>query len=180
MPRIQDIGAFNAVREAGLAKLMPPVPRDYDRHGNLRPRQRRRRRVSRLCRIIERSGMDVVLASVGCFGACFQEPLVNVRLPGQPLVVLQRVQANDAGAHPARPVYGGNITPDLIYCKIEEWDHVTGIQVWARVSRNSARGTKCRSSKARRRSFCAIADSSILTTLKNTSAWADTRRSTRC
>ena len=27
MPRIQDIGAFNAVRESGLAKLMPSVPR---------------------------------------------------------------------------------------------------------------------------------------------------------
>ena len=27
MPRILDIGAFNAVREAGLAKLVPPVPR---------------------------------------------------------------------------------------------------------------------------------------------------------
>jgi len=30
---------------------------------------------------IDRSGMNVVLASVGCFGACFQEPLVNIRLP---------------------------------------------------------------------------------------------------
>ena len=27
MPRIEDIGAFNAVRENGLAKLVPPVPR---------------------------------------------------------------------------------------------------------------------------------------------------------
>ena len=27
MPRIEDIGVFNAVRETGLAKLMPAVPR---------------------------------------------------------------------------------------------------------------------------------------------------------
>jgi len=27
MPRIQDIGAFNAVRESGLAKLLPAIPR---------------------------------------------------------------------------------------------------------------------------------------------------------
>ena len=27
MPRIEDIGAFNAVREAGLARLVPAVPR---------------------------------------------------------------------------------------------------------------------------------------------------------
>ena len=38
-----------------------------------------------------------MLAPVGCFGACFQEPLVSVRLPGKPLVILRKVQANDAG-----------------------------------------------------------------------------------
>ena len=27
MPRILDIGVFNAVRESGLAKLMPAIPR---------------------------------------------------------------------------------------------------------------------------------------------------------
>jgi len=27
MPRIQDIGAFSAVREAGMAKLLPQIPR---------------------------------------------------------------------------------------------------------------------------------------------------------
>ena len=27
MPRILDIGGFNAVRESGLAKLLPEVPR---------------------------------------------------------------------------------------------------------------------------------------------------------
>ena len=75
--------------------------------------------------LIERSGDEIVLAGVGCFGACFQEPLVTVRLPGQPMVVLHRVQANDAGRilHDAAT---GKLTPDLIYSKIEEWDHVTG------------------------------------------------------
>jgi hypothetical protein len=27
MPRIEDIGAFNAVRETGMAKLVPSIPR---------------------------------------------------------------------------------------------------------------------------------------------------------
>ena len=33
---------------------------------------------------IDRQGRDIKLASVGCFGFCAQEPLVNVRLPGKP------------------------------------------------------------------------------------------------
>ena len=75
-------------------------------------------------RPFKRSGLDVLLASVGCFGSCFQEPLVGVRLPGDPLVILRRVQANDAGRI-LEGVSSGTLPPDLIYCKIEEWDHIT-------------------------------------------------------
>ena len=73
---------------------------------------------------IERTGAGILLASVGCFGSCFQEPLVNVRLPGSPLVILHRVQANDVGRI-LHDISTGNITPDLVFCKIEEWDHIT-------------------------------------------------------
>src|SRR5581483_11161064 len=75
--------------------------------------------------VIDRTGAGIMLAGVGCFGACFQEPLVNVRLPGNPLVMLRKVQANDAGRL-LHDITKGNLTPDLIYCKIEEWDHITG------------------------------------------------------
>jgi NADH-quinone oxidoreductase subunit F len=125
MPRILDIGAFNAVREAGLAKLMPAVPRITVGMGTCGRGNGAEGVFHAFAELIERSGDEIVLAGVGCFGACFQEPLVTVRLPGQPMVVLHRVQANDAGRilHDAAT---GKITPDLIYCKIEEWDHVTG------------------------------------------------------
>ena len=125
MPRILDIGAFNAVREAGLAKLMPSAPRITVGMGTCGRGNGAEGVFHAFAELIERSGDEIVLAGVGCFGACFQEPLVTVRLPGQPLVVLHRAQANDAGRilHDATT---GKITPDLIYCKIEEWDHVTG------------------------------------------------------
>jgi NADH-quinone oxidoreductase subunit F len=125
MPRILDIGAFNAVREAGLAKLMPGVPRITVGMGTCGRGNGAEGVFHAFAELIERAGDEIVLAGVGCFGACFQEPLVTVRLPGQPMVVLHRAQANDAGRilHDAAT---GKITPDLIYCKIEEWDHVTG------------------------------------------------------
>ena len=125
MPRILDIGAFNAVREAGLAKLVPAVPRVAIGMGTCGRGNGAEGLYHAFAQAMESSGDDLVLAPVGCFGACFQEPLVNVRLPGHPLVMLRRVQANDA-ARLLNDITKGNLSPDLIYCKIEEWDHITG------------------------------------------------------
>ena len=125
MPRILDIGAFNAVREAGLAKVVPSIPRIGVGMGTCGRGNGAEGLYHSFAQAIEHSGDDIFLAPVGCFGACFQEPLVSVRLPGNPLVLLRRVQANDAGRL-LHDVMKGNLTPDLIYCKIEEWDHITG------------------------------------------------------
>ena len=125
MPRILDIGAFNAVREVGLAKLVPAVPRVAIGMGTCGRGNGAEGLYHSFAQAIENSGDDLVLAPVGCFGACFQEPLVNVRLPGQPLVLLRKVQANDA-ARVLHDIIAGRLAPDLVYCKIEEWDHITG------------------------------------------------------
>jgi NADH-quinone oxidoreductase subunit F len=124
MPRIQDIGAFNAAREAGLAKLMPSTPRLTVGMGTCGRGNGAEEVFHALKEAIHRSGVDVMLAGVGCFGSCFQEPLVSVRLPGNPLVVLHRVQANDA-ARILEGVSTGIMPADLVYYKIEEWDHIT-------------------------------------------------------
>ena len=125
MPRIQDIGAFNSVRETGLAKLVPPIPRVAIGMGTCGRGNGAEGLYHAFQEAIENSGANLVLAPVGCFGTCSQEPLVNVRLPGKPLVILRRVQANDA-ARLLHDIANGNLTPDLVHCKIEEWDHITG------------------------------------------------------
>src|SRR5208283_5409738 len=125
MPRIQDIGAFTAVRESGLAKLMPQVPRIAVGMGTCGRGNGAEGLFQAFAEALIRSGTNVVLANVGCFGACFQEPLTNVRIPGHPLVILRRVQENDA-ARILHDLSLGEITPELAYCKIEEWDHITG------------------------------------------------------
>jgi NADH-quinone oxidoreductase subunit F len=125
MPRIQDIGAFNAVREAGLSKLVPAVARVAIGMGTCGRGNGAEGLYQAMTRAIEDSGHDLIMAPVGCFGACFQEPLVNIRLPGKPLVILKHVQANDA-VRLLHDITLGILTPDHIYCKIEEWDHITG------------------------------------------------------
>jgi NADH-quinone oxidoreductase subunit F len=124
MPRILDIGAFNAVREAGLAKLMPSVPRIAVGMGTCGRGNGAEEVFHALNEAIQGSGLDVSLTGVGCFGSCFQEPLVNIRIPGNPLMMLHRVQANDANRI-LESLSTLVMPPDLLYCKIEEWDHVT-------------------------------------------------------
>ena len=124
MPRIQDIGAFNAVRESGLSRLMPSVPRITVGMGTCGSGNGAEEVFHALNEAIHRSGVDVMLAGVGCLGSCFQEPLVTVRLPGAPLVVLHRVQVNDA-ARILEAVSTRVMPADLAFCKIEEWDHIT-------------------------------------------------------
>jgi len=125
MPRILDFGAFNAVRESGMAKLVPPVPRVAIGMGTCGRGNGAEGIYHAFAQAIECGGHALVLAPVGCFGACFQEPMLSVRLPGYPLAMLRKVQANDV-ARLLHDITERDLTPDLIFCKLEEWDHITG------------------------------------------------------
>jgi NADH-quinone oxidoreductase subunit F len=124
MSPIQDIAAFNAVREAGLAKLVPNAPRVAIGMGTCGRGNGAEGVYNAFASAIERSGMDVRLVGVGCFGACYQEPLVNVRIPGSPLLVLSQVKLNDV-PRILHDLHCGAISREGVYCKVEEWDHIT-------------------------------------------------------
>ena len=124
MSRIEDIGQFNAVREAGLAKLLPAMPRIAVGMGTCGRGNGAEAVHHALSEAIQRDGMDIRLAATGCLGACSQETLVNVWIPGRPLVVLRRVQAADAERILAA-VNQGTVPADLAWCRIDEWDHLT-------------------------------------------------------
>ena len=123
--RIQDLSSFNAVREAGLGKLLPNKPRIGVGMGTCGTGNGAGGVYHAFADAIEQRGLDVQLARVGCFGFCAAEPLVNVWLPGRPLVIMHRVQTNDV-PRILDDMYLGKITADLALCKIEEWDHLTG------------------------------------------------------
>ena len=137
-PRIDDIASFNAVRESGMAKLMSSVPRITVGMGTCGRGNGAEEVFHALNEAIERSGQDVQLAGVGCFGACFQEPLVSVRIPGGPLVILNRVRPNDAGRI-LEAISTKVMPPDLIFCKMEEWDHITAqLKLWPGLPRDTS------------------------------------------
>jgi len=68
--------------------------------------------------------LPALLTKVGCFGFCAQEPLVNIRLPGKPLVILNRVLPKDIKAI-VKDLAKGQIDQKKALCKIESWDHIT-------------------------------------------------------
>ncbi len=124
MTRIQDFSTFNAVREAGLAKLLPSRPRVGVGMGTCGSGNGAEGVYHAFAEAINRDGRDVKLASVGCFGYCAHEPLVNVHLPGEPLVILHRVEAHDV-QRILDDIAEGKVTEDLALCKVEHWDHLT-------------------------------------------------------
>ena len=124
MTRIQDIGSFSTVREAGMAKLLPARPRVGVGMGTCGAGNGAEGVYHAFAEAIHNQGRDVKLASVGCFGFCAQEPLVNVRLPGRPLVILRRVQSSDV-TRILDDIARGTLPEELALCKIEEWDHLT-------------------------------------------------------
>jgi len=122
--RIQDIGSFSTVREAGMAKLVPNRPRIGVGMGTCGSGNGAEGVYHSFAEAINQQGRDIRLASLGCFGFCAMEPLVNVRLPGKPLVILGRVQSSDV-RRILDDLAVGEVTEGLALCKIEEWDHLT-------------------------------------------------------
>jgi NADH-quinone oxidoreductase subunit F len=124
MPRIEDIGAFNQIREIGLGKLAPPIPRIAVGMGTCGRGNGAEGLYRAFADAIERTGEAMYLTTVGCFGACSQEPLVNIRVPAKPLLMLHSVQEHDA-ERILHEVLAGHVPPEFGYCKIETWDHIT-------------------------------------------------------
>jgi NADH-quinone oxidoreductase subunit F len=124
MTPIRDASMFNAVRDAGLAKLLPMRPRIAVGMGTCGTGNGSESVYHAFADAIDKRGLDVQLVQTGCFGFCAEEPLVNVWHPGKPLVMLHRIRPD----HVSQILDGltGKAFPQpLVLCKIEQWDHVT-------------------------------------------------------
>ena len=123
---IKDFAAFSAVREAGLAKLIPGKPRIAVGMGTCGSGNGAEAVFHAFASEIDARGLAVQLVPVGCFGFCAEEPLVNIWVPGRPLLILHQVQPNHVDGI-LNGLGNGQLPPaEIILCKIEEWDHLTG------------------------------------------------------
>ena len=101
--KIQDIAAFAAVREAGLAKLLPSRPRIAVGMGTCGSGNGAEAVFDAFSSEIDARGLAVELVPVGCFGFCAEEPLVNVWVPGPPAADAAPRPAQPRRRHPQRP-----------------------------------------------------------------------------
>ena len=124
MTAIRDLANFNAVHGAGLAKLLPPRPRIAVGMGTCGTGNGAEAVMHAFAEAIQQRGLDIDLVRTGCFGFCAEEPLVNLRLPGQPLVILHRVRVNNVDRI-LDDLAAKTVPAELALCRIEDWNHLT-------------------------------------------------------
>lgn len=125
---MNGLRGISARRVAGLQKIKPDRPRIAVGLATCGTAVGGDRVYRRLQEVIENSGDDIMLTKTGCMGYCREEPLVNVTIPGKPLVVLHGVSTDDADEI-VRAVRAGKVPYDRVLCQIPSWDHMSGTTI---------------------------------------------------
>jgi NADH-quinone oxidoreductase subunit F len=125
------IGALERSTAQGLKKLLPDSPRIAVGMGTCGIGNGAEEVFKALDRAIKSKKLKVRLARTGCFGFCAQEPLVNVQLPGKPLLIFRQVGLPEV---PKILAYLKTGIPPVehVLCKIEEWDFLTASLAFGR------------------------------------------------
>lgn len=122
--KILDLDTLNDIRQTGMRKLLPGIPRIGVGMGTCGIGNGAADVMAALNEKLEERGVQAMVVPVGCFGFCAAEPLVNVHVPHQPLVILSGVTVDDVDAI-VEAVKSGEPPSVKRMCKIESWDHVT-------------------------------------------------------
>jgi NADH-quinone oxidoreductase subunit F len=126
--KIASAADLETARQAGLLKIQPGTPRIAVGLATCGIAVGGNKVYERLREIIERDGRDIVLTKTGCIGYCKEEPLVNITIPGKPLVILNKVTDADA-EEIVKQVSKGNVPEKKALCRVPSWDHITGCKI---------------------------------------------------
>ncbi len=122
---ISERKELTAHRDAGRRRLLPRRPRLAVGLATCGIAAGGDRVFAALESEIQRHNLDIELTRVGCIGCCGEEPLVNVQIPGKPLVILHRVSAADA-ERIVSAVMREEVPRELAFCRIDTWDPIVG------------------------------------------------------
>jgi len=123
--RITTAAELANIRELGRAKMQPDRPRIAVGLSTCGIAVGGERLYGRLQEIITQGDHNIALTRVGCIGYCKEEPIVNITIPGKPLVLLHRVTEADADQI-ISSVLIGEVPEEKALCRIPTWDHITG------------------------------------------------------
>ncbi|MBF0522748.1 MAG: FAD-dependent oxidoreductase [Candidatus Omnitrophica bacterium] len=124
-------GAANTIKEQGMKKIFPQKVRIAVGMGTCGIGNGADEVYRALEKKIKKRKLKIYLTKTGCFGFCAQEPLVNVQIPGKPLVIFKQVKVADVNQL-MNFAAGGKIPPANILCKIESWHFLAGKHIFGK------------------------------------------------
>ena len=122
--KIYDAPKLDAIRQRGLKKLLPDIPKVSVGMGTCGLGNGAREVYDSLEKVIHAKNATIQLSSVGCFGFCAEETLVNCYIPGLPLVILHKVTPKDA-ENIVDCLSKGIMPLKKALCKLERWNFFT-------------------------------------------------------
>ena len=122
--KVRDAASLEKIRQQGLAKFLPEVPKISVGAGTCGLGNGANDVYETFLHVIKAKRMTMQVNKVGCFGFCAEETLVNCYIPGQPLVILHKVTPKDVEGI-VDGIARGMIPLKKALCKIEEWDFFT-------------------------------------------------------
>ena len=111
------------IKADGLKKIFPGKPRIAVGYASCGIAAGADKVMHALEETIKSRNLDVELTKVGCIGYCTREPLVNVRIPGKPLIIYSQVAPEDVEGIIDGLMHNEVYEPKAL-CRIEAWDHI--------------------------------------------------------
>ncbi|MDD5348004.1 MAG: FAD-dependent oxidoreductase [Candidatus Omnitrophica bacterium] len=122
--KIINIDELNLVKTQGLKKYQPDKVRIAVGMGTCGIGNGADEVLKAFAEVLKKKKVPAFLVRTGCFGFCAEEPLVNVHIPGLPLVILHQVKVKDVPKI-VEGIKKEAFAERLVLCKIESWDHLT-------------------------------------------------------
>ena len=115
--KIQSARDLESARREGLIKIQPGRPRIGVGTSSCGIAVGGMALYERMKKIIQDEYPDISLVKTGCIGFCKEEPIVSVSIPGKSLVLLHKVQPDDAERIISLAMEG-RVPQELAWCKI--------------------------------------------------------------
>ncbi|MCE5301182.1 MAG: hypothetical protein LLG37_09985, partial [Spirochaetia bacterium] len=122
--KITELKSLNAAKAAGMKKIQPDIPMISVGMGTCGIGNDADKVYEAFDNSIRSKKATIKLNQTGCFGFCAVEPLVNIYIPGMPLVILNKVTVKDV-PFIVESVSKRNMPLKKALCKLEEWDFLT-------------------------------------------------------
>ncbi|MGM0379067.1 MAG: (2Fe-2S) ferredoxin domain-containing protein [Bacillota bacterium] len=73
-----------------------------------------------IMKIVKVKDLDILVSQTGCIGMCEKEPLIDVRLPGEPRIIYGNLEPKDISEIINKHVLNGEIVQENLIAKFDE------------------------------------------------------------